>query len=273
MLSGVLRTIRQVLSREITLGHAYHYIMMRILPNKDQYNDDFNWNLYPKLYREELKGIERVHTLIVKTEDFRYVDGQIQQVKSSAPPLHPNHQFLYEVVLGLRPESVLEVGCGGGDHLHNLHAFNPSIELHGIDRSEGQLDTLRERHPDLSATVGVVDLTDSNATLPLVDLTYSHAVLMHISETHGRFDSALRNVLRSAKRHVVMIDNWTEHDFLAHIQKSVAADPNWAGATISFATFRGAPELTALVLSKDKVPYPELLDYDSLLQGKELRTH
>ncbi|MCS6757714.1 MAG: class I SAM-dependent methyltransferase [Candidatus Devosia euplotis] len=154
-----------------------------------------------------------------------------------------------------------------------MHAFNPSIELHGIDRSEGQLDTLRGRRPDLSATVGVVDLTDSNATLPLADLTYSHAVLMHISETRERFNAALRNVLRSAKRHVVMIDNWTEHDFLAHIQKNIVADSNWADATISFATFRGAPELTALILSKDKVPYPELLDYDSLLQEKALRTH
>lgn len=273
MLSGMLRTIRQVLLREVTLGHAYHYIMMRLLPNKDQYNDDFNWDRYPLLYREELKGIERVHTLIVNNIDFCYADGQIERVNNSAPPLHPNHQFLYEVVLALKPESVLEVGCGGGDHLHNLHEFDPSIELRGIDRSEGQLDTLRERHPNLSATVGVADLTDPNAALPLVDLTYSHAVLMHISETHGRFDAALRNVLRSAKRHVVMIENWTEHDFLSHLQKSVAADPDWVGSTISFATFRGASELTALILSKDKVPYAELLDYDSLLQRKELRTH
>lgn len=273
MLSGVLRTIRQVLLREITPGHAYHYVMMRIFPSKEQHNDDFNWNRYPRLYREELKGIERVHTLVVNKVDFRYVDGQIKQVKSSVLPLHPNHQFLYEVVLALKPESVLEVGCGGGDHLHNLHEFGPSIELNGIDRSEGQLETLKVRHPELSATVGVVDITDPNAALPLVDLTYSHAVLMHISETQGRFDAALRNVLRSTKRHVVMIENWTEHDFLAHLKKSVANDPAWAGSTISFATFRGTPELTALILSKDQVPYAQLLDYDSLLQGKELRTH
>ncbi|MBU1307310.1 MAG: class I SAM-dependent methyltransferase [Alphaproteobacteria bacterium] len=273
MLSGLVRIIRAVSRGEVTLGHAYHQILMRLFPSRSQQNDDFDWKRYPKLYREELKGIERIHTLRLRKVDFAYEDGVVSQKNATALPLHPNHQHLYELILGLKPVSVLEVGCGGGDHLRNMQELDGAIKLYGIDRSEGQMQTLRERHPDILASLSVVDLTDSQSTLPTVDLTYSQAVLMHISETNGRFDIALRNILRSTRRHVILIENWTEHDFLLNARQAMNSEPSWLSGNIHFSQLRHNHSVRAMILSKEPVPFPPLERYSDLLLGNELRTH
>ena len=151
--------------------------------------------------------------------------------------------------------------------------FNSQIKIFGVDRSEGQLATLKERHPSLPAELRIVDVTGVDAELQMVDIVYSHAVLMHISETQNRFAIALDNVLRAAQSQVLMVENWSEHDFLSAIRKAIKANPAWAKAKLYFTYRPDFPNVRALILSKQPLPFEELNDYDSLLQGQAMYVH
>jgi hypothetical protein len=84
--------------------------------------DDYDWETYSAGYRSELKAMEGTHALALAVGDYVYREGRLQR-GSSKLPLHPNHALLYETILQLTPRSVFEFGCGGGDHLHNLHVL------------------------------------------------------------------------------------------------------------------------------------------------------
>lgn len=273
MFFGLLRMTSQVFTREITFRQLYYYLKMRVFNSQKHLNDDFDWTYYHQYYREELKSVSRVATLLPNRGDFEFSEGLLHQTNKSINPLHPNHHLLYEIILKLNPRSVLEAGFGGGDHLRNLHFFNSKINLFGVDRSEGQMATLKRRHPQLIAQLEIMDLTDDKSVLPSVDLVYSQAVLMHISETQGRFSIALNNILQAAQSYVVMVENWTEHDFLAHLEDAVALNPAWAGSKFYYVYRPESPDERALILSKVLLPFEELHGYEDLLQGREIKIH
>ena len=109
--------------------------------------------------------------------------------------------------MALRPSSVLEAGCGGGDHLHNLSLLMPGTQIRGIDRSDGQLGVLRRRNPEFASRVSVVDLTLPHPTeVPQADIVFAQAVLMHIQTGNGH-RVALWNLFDLAERQVVMVEN------------------------------------------------------------------
>lgn len=226
--------------------------------------DDFDWRAYSREYRTELAAIERTHATRLDPGAYRYADGAVTHV--AGLPLHPNHRLIYETVLRLRPTSVFEVGCGGGDHLHNLHVLDSSIELHGGDRSEEQLGLLRERSPDLPADVRLLDITlPHSARLPVVDVAYTQAVLMHIQTGNGHL-VALSNLFRLARRQVVLMENWTRHPFLADVRRLHANGMlPWPEL---HAYFRRSPELDGrphlMVLSAQELPFEPLADDDLL---------
>src|SRR5882724_6603334 len=155
MISGIVNIARQVLRREITIKQAYYYIEMRMFNRQASLSDDFDWTRYSNLYREELKSIGLTATILPTVGDFEFTGENLIQKNNNILPLHPNHRLLYQLILRLRPESVLEVGCGGGDHLRNLHLFDPKIQLFGVDRSDTQIDILKERHPGMSAKLQI----------------------------------------------------------------------------------------------------------------------
>ncbi len=179
--------------------------------------DDFDWRAYSRDYRAELQSIERTNATRLEAGAYRYADGALTH--RAGLPLHPNHRLLYETVLQLQPRSVFEVGCGGGDHLANLHLLDPSIELHGGDRSTDQLALLRERSPDLPADVQVLDITlPHSSRLPVVDVAYTQAVLMHIQTGNGHL-VGLANLFRIARGQVVLVENWRRHRFLEDVRR------------------------------------------------------
>ncbi len=143
--------------------------------------DDFDWKLYNLHYRGELEEVSKIYTQILQVYDYIFKDGHLSKNNEKVLPLHPNYRLLYETMLQLGPQSVFEVGCGGGDHLSNLNILSPDIKLFGSDLSKEQLDFLIERHPELKAEIKQYD-----STLPLpynqekVDIAFSQAVLMHI---------------------------------------------------------------------------------------------
>jgi hypothetical protein len=50
---------------------------------------------------------------------------------------------------------------------------------------------------------------------------------MHISESNNRFRFALSNILEAANSHIILIENWTAHNFLNEIKKIVKDMPKY----------------------------------------------
>lgn len=84
-----------------------------------QNKDDFEWSKYNKKYCKQISEIEKENTLILPEGKYSIVEGKIV-LEPSLLPLHPNHKLLYETIYDLKPGSLLEVGCGCGDHLANI---------------------------------------------------------------------------------------------------------------------------------------------------------
>jgi len=178
--------------------------------------DDFDWRRYHLEYAAQLEEIEATNTLRLADGRWEVRDGGI--VLTQGLPLHANHKVLYETILSLQPQSVLEAGCGGGDHLHNLSLLIPSASIRGIDRSEGQLKVLERRNPAFADRASVVDLTLPHPTdVATADLVYAQAVLMHIQTGNGH-RIALWNVFDLATKQVVLMENLERHDLLADIR-------------------------------------------------------
>ena len=181
-------------------------------------DDDFDWSTYSDEYGAQLAAIEKSHTLRFQPGDLTFRDGLLQVASGELRP-HLNHLLLYETILMLQPESLLEAGCGAGDHLANLEVLLPSATLTGVDRSVRQIELLRRRNPHLRSVTGVVDLTlPAPASLECADLVYSQAVVMHIHTGNSHL-VALSNMFRLARKQVVMIENWNSHDYVADIRK------------------------------------------------------
>ena len=224
-------------------------------------DDDFDWRIYSREYRSELQAIEREHTLRLGPGDYSFENRSLRS-RSAILPLHPNHRLLYETLLQLAPRCVMEVGCGGGDHLSNLALLAPGMKLHGADRSEDQLRFLHERSPGLQADLRQLDVTlPFSEGLPRVDLCYTQAVIMHIKTGNGHL-VALSNLFRMAARQVVLMENWRSHPFVAdlrflHGRRMIP----WSDL---HCYFRRAPELGGrphlMVVSASRLDYEPLED-------------
>jgi SAM-dependent methyltransferase len=184
-------------------------------------------------------------------------------------PLHPNHRLLYETILQLAPASVIEFGCGGGDHLNNLHVLAPGLSLNGCDISGDQLELLRTRHPGLSANIFAQNITEPfGEGGPRYDVAYSQAVIMHIQTGRKHLD-ALENMFRAARNQVVFQENWLKHDFMGDILELRSRNRiAWEGLHFHY---RISPEYGRphqMVVSATELPaYPKLDRYDRLLEG------
>jgi SAM-dependent methyltransferase len=178
--------------------------------------DDFDWSSYTDdSYRHQLRDrIEPLYTSTLTAADWYLEDGRV--MIRHGKPLHPNHSVLYEAILKLKPNSIFEFGCGGGDHLANLGVLLPAARLGGADVSAAQLTFARERH-DFGDDVRLLerDMTLRGATDDLRDsaeIVYTQAVLMHI---HGRDrpEAFLRNMWTVSSRYLVLVENWSRHPY------------------------------------------------------------
>lgn len=178
--------------------------------------DDFDWDLYPKHYSGELREVEKDNTTILETNDYALDNGRLV-LKNKILPLHPNHLLLYETILQLHPSTVLEVGCGGGDHLCNLKILQPKLTLFGEDLSSKQIELLYKRHPDLDATIKQHNIISSSLLdWPPIDIVFTQAVIMHI-RTEKNHLIALSNLFKMATKQVILMENWHNHDFIKDI--------------------------------------------------------
>jgi hypothetical protein len=169
--------------------------------------DDYDWGEYHNHYATEFAGASPNYS--VEIGEFEITNGRLIR-PSGAQPLHPNIELFFKVVLELDPKSVLEIGPEWG---HQLIMINRVIgaDVYGIDISQHQLDSAVELFPELSGNLEVGDVTKPLARK--ADLVYANAVTMHLG--HARMYQAVSNMIDAAGRAVILIENWTSHDYQA----------------------------------------------------------
>lgn len=228
-------------------------------------NDMFDWSLYNLHYRGELKKDGKLYTLKLNPGDYQFINSKLEKVNRNIKPLHQNWHLIYETILQLKPESVLEVGCGNGMHLANIQTLAPEIKLYGIDRSEKQIKFLQESFPDIKAEIKVAD-----ATIPFpdnflkVDLSFTQAVIMHMHTGESHL-TALANLFDISNKYVILMERWKNHRFMDDIkrlyeQKKIKWDNLYFYYRVSAETKK--PHL--MICSKEQLDYPVLDNYSKL---------
>jgi trans-aconitate methyltransferase len=171
----------------------------------------------------------------------------------------------------LNPREVLEVGCGAGDHLANLKSLIPEVKCNGVDLLQKQIDSLEIRHPNNNFKLNTLDITNPSCVLPKAELVFTHAVLMHISEKNHRFAIAIENVFNAATKHIVLVENWTQHDFMSEAVRFVEKHPEWK---LYYGKSDLDPRARVMVISTEKLKNQKILDnYDELKFGEAVINH
>ena len=269
-MQNLIETLTSVLTGTISLKYAYYRILSQITFVGKRYIDGVNWKKYNKHYSEELKIIEKVNTLLITAQDFEVVAGKVNLKNPNQLPLHPNAQLLYETILKLHPSSILEVGCGGGDHLANLKTLIPELKVYGVDLLDEQIEFLNNRHPQNDFELKVVDISKNGVIFPSVDVIYTQAVLMHITEKNLRFYNSMENLLNSSAKHLILVENWSQHDFFETV-KQIASSNKWK---MYFNFLEGNERTRLMIISKDEqLSFQPLLDYTQLLLDNRLSVH
>jgi SAM-dependent methyltransferase len=267
----MMTTIIETLTGKSTFKYGLIKIWSQLTLVGKRFADGVNWSAYNGHYLEELKITSKTNTLIIQKNKVSVINGKLQSIDSKMKPLILSHQLLYETILDLNPGEVLEVGCGAGDHLANLKTLIPEIKCNGVDLLQKQLDSLEVRHPRNDFELNTRDITSPNCVLPKVELVFTHAVLMHISEKNHRFANAIENVFESATKHIVLVENWTQHDFMSEALRFVEKHPEWR-------IYYGKSELDStarvMVISREKLRNQKILDsYDELKFGETVINH
>jgi len=227
-------------------------------------NDDFDWQYYTDHYKYELSQIQKEHSQILNPNDYVFAGGELK-INKNVKPLHPNHRLIYETILKLSPSSLFELGCGGGDHLHNISILDPKIKLFGVDISPEQIKLLHQRHTDLKATVELLDITLPHPNgSPVVDIAFTQAVIMHL-KTGNNHLRALENLFKYARKQVILMENWTTHNFMSDIQQLYQKNClPWNEIHFYYRISKEYEKPHLMVVSQIPLEYPKLTDYNIL---------
>jgi ubiquinone/menaquinone biosynthesis C-methylase UbiE len=104
-------------------------------------------------------------------------------------------------------DKILDLGCGNG-RLYQLFQ-GLSIEYIGVDQSEGQIETAREKYPDLDFKVA--EMRDLPFEDDFFDNIYCIATFHHLPDEKTRLEALaeMKRVLKSGGR--IMFTNWNLH--------------------------------------------------------------
>jgi len=254
--------------------HLFKFIVKiknKFLPDKNieekENVDMFDWKLYNLHYRGELKEEAKVHTISLKLDDYAMHNNELIKINPVIKPLHDNHLLLYETILQLKPESVMELGCGNGMHLYNLHMLSPDLKLFGLDKDEKQLAFLYKSYPNLPAKI---QKNDATTLLPpkfeaIADLCFTQAVIMHLhtGQTHL---VALKNLFYMSKKYVILMERWKNHHFMNDIKLLLAQhEIKWRNLHFYYKICPVTNKPHIVICSNQPLNYPVLTNYEVLL--------
>lgn len=230
------------------------------------YDDDFDWDNYTRdSYARRIKGdIESKFVTRVEPGQVE-VDAAAGCVRLKGASMHPNHHLLLDAVAYLQPNSVHEVGCGGGDHVSNITRLFPDCAASGGDRGLNQLEMAANRHPEIRSKLGLQDITmPYSDRWPQVDLIYSQAVMMHIHTAVSHL-IALSNMFRCANKHVLLVENVQCHNFVEDILAlRDGGHLPWQDMQLHVFERHGA---RAILASNQTLDLPTLISDDQIREG------
>ena len=235
--------------------------------NRKFYDDDFDWDNYTKdSYHRRLKGDVEAEYRAISTEGQLSFNAETGTVQSAGEPIHPNQLLILEAIGQLAPASVHEVGCGGGDHVANAAALFPEITVTGGDRGQTQLDLALDRHPELKGKIGVQDITmPFSHHWPQPDMVYTQAVIMHIHTAVSHM-VALANMVRMARKYVLLMENQQCHNFVRDAQ-ALFDGGHFDWDALHIYQFDGSTGARAILLSNTALDYPELTSDAQIRSG------
>lgn len=245
-------------------------ILRRIFYKKRKfYDDDFDWEGYTAdSYHRRLKGDVETQYRAVSEQGQLQFDAETGAVQSQGEDIHPNHKLIFEMIGQLAVASAHEVGCGGGDHVANAAALYPEVEVTGGDRGATQLDLALQRHPGLKGKIGLQDVTmPFSHQWPRPDLVYTQAVIMHIHTAVSHM-VALSNMVRMARKHVLLMENHQCHNFVQDINAlHVGGHLDWEKLNTYQVT--GSTGARAILLSNQDLEFPVLSTDAEIRQGSK----
>ncbi len=104
--------------------------------------------------------------------------------------------------VGIRPKSILDIGCGPGNSTTQLSAHFPEAEILGVDSSDNMLAMAHSSYPDMEFRK--CSVPDGLDELGSFDLLFSNACLHWIPD-HGSLLPKLMNKLNSGGMLAVQI--------------------------------------------------------------------
>lgn len=227
-------------------------------------NDMFNWSLYNIHYRGEMKENNKINTVELKKGDYAYKKGNLIKENKKIKPLNENWRLIYETVLDLKPDSVLELGCGNGMHINNIQTLAPEIKLFGLDRDKEQINYLRQIYPQLKAGIRETDATKPFPAgfLPKVDLSFTQAVIMHLYTNNSHL-GALANLFNISNKYVVLMERWKNHNIMEDILNlKKEGKINWNKIYFYYKVSEETKRPHLMICSNHPLRYPELTSYD-----------
>ncbi|MFI6698080.1 class I SAM-dependent methyltransferase [Streptomyces sp. NPDC050509] len=194
----------------------------------------------------------------------------------------PDFAFYLPLVMSAR--SVLDVGCGTGDLLHQARAAGHPGRLCGLDPADGMLEQARRR-TDVEWILGDLSTTHWDRAFDLVVMTgHAFQVLLEDEEVRGTF-AAVRAALTDEGRFVFETRDpaarawgeWTPDRAVEVVDATGAvvrvaneADPYDGGDRVSFTTRYTSPGWDGPRLSRSTLRFLGADEVTSFLAGAGL---
>ncbi len=167
------------------------------------------------------------------------------------------HKALLQIVNGLKPETVLDAGCGEGFTLARLQKEGIGKHLEGIDYSLDAINLGKKNHPSLSLK------QDDIYNLPYSDNSFDLVICSEVLEHLEHPKKALNEIVRISKKYcllsvpnepIFMISNFLRGKNLSRWGNDIEHINHWSRK--SFENFVKEKGLKLLVL---KTPFPWIL--------------
>lgn len=156
--------------------------------------------------------------------------------------------YLDEVIQSLAPKSVLEIGCGNGINLLTLSAKYPDVGFSGLELTQGGVDAAasvieKKSLPETLTKFAPFDLRDLSAPSRVkvcqgsaIELPYANASFdlvmtsLALEQMEDLRDAAMSEIVRVAKRWVVMLEPFREVNTAGWRRRYVRAYDYFQGA-------------------------------------------
>jgi len=135
--------------------------------------------------------------------------------------IHPQHKWILSKIKELKPESILEIGCGFGRNINFLIKNGIEAEkIIGVDISSKMIDKAKEYLKKGTVRLIVADANNLPFKNKEFDLVLIHGVFMHVKPEN--IEKVITESLRVSKKDLIDLEqnyNGNEYTFVHNYKK------------------------------------------------------